>query len=524
MNLRENASTWRQSNVVVILAIIIISAACAPFHPEYDETDAVSPYAETAFDVIRVGPDTARVGDCNGNGLIDHLEVHPFGFGYAETHGPFSTEENPVQVLAADLDGDRRPELIALNQGESDYRDGSLSFTSGVFTVHEVFHAILPIHLSDFRHPRCFVTADFNGDRAVDIAVLFDSGLYGDPHLATLYNAGDGTFPVDAIAVESVSGSSARCLSKADLDGDGDEDLLATVVRVDTSTDTPTPMVLLRRNEGAAGLSDLWHALGLAGVDNIPISGPGSILAADVDDDGDLDAILTINQSPGMVVVRFNTGDIFSPDGSAYDVVIFEVGNGPMAVAAGDLNGDGRTDLAVSNANSGDISLLLNAGRYASIERDASDFFEPAVSIPLEHQLGQIVMSDLNGDGDLDLAIARTGSDDVAILINRGDATFFDPLSVAVGTGPRSIVAARLWRAAFPDLVTANIGSNNMSVLRNQAQPAVSPDCNSNGRPDSCDIASHVSADEDGNGIPDECPTFVLRPPSTPVREPVPLP
>ena len=317
MSIRTSASAQSRQCVGFPLALAILAAACAGPGGQMQEGEPVSPYAEEEFDELRISSDTLMTTDCNGNGLVDRLEVRPYGFGFAETHGPFSTEESPVQALAADLDGDRRPELIALNKGESDYFDGSLTFISGLFTVRDFFHDIAPIELADSQRPRCFATGDFNGDRAIDIAVLYDSGLYGDPHLTTLYNAGDGSFPPDAIVVQPVSGTSARCLATADLDRDGDRDLLVTVVDFDTYTDGTRPILLARRNDGAAGFSDLWFTLGLGGVENIFVAGPGSILAADVDDDGDLDVVLTTERSPGKIAVHFNTGDFSTYEGPA---------------------------------------------------------------------------------------------------------------------------------------------------------------------------------------------------------------
>ena len=49
-------------------------------------------------------------------------------------------------------------------------------------------------------------------------------------------------------------------------------------------------------------------------------------------------------------------------DGTFQDQKTYPVGNGPVAIVAGDFNGDGRTDLAVANADSNDVSVLLGNG------------------------------------------------------------------------------------------------------------------------------------------------------------------
>lgn len=84
------------------------------------------------------------------------------------------------------------------------------------------------------------------------------------------------------------------------------------------------------------------------------------------------------------------------------------MGNDPSAVAAGDLNGDGIIDLAVANANSSDVSVLLGYGDGTfAVERR---FAGRAFSIAL-------VIGDFNEDGIVDLAVANGSSDDVSILL-----------------------------------------------------------------------------------------------------------
>ena len=82
----------RPPGVLALLAIALLGAACAPQDrdPEYAETEPASPYAEAAFDGLRVTSDTARVGDCNSNGFIDWPEVDAadeLGSGVAVTPG-----------------------------------------------------------------------------------------------------------------------------------------------------------------------------------------------------------------------------------------------------------------------------------------------------------------------------------------------------------------------------------------------------------------------------------------------------
>jgi len=76
-----------------------------------------------------------------------------------------------------------------------------------------------------------------------------------------------------------------------------------------------------------------------------------------------------------------------------------------------------------------------------------------------------VFSSDLDGDGDLDLATANSGSDNISVLPNNGDGTFAAQETYAAGTAPHSVFASDLDSDGDLDLATANSGSDNISVL-----------------------------------------------------------
>ena len=132
------------------------------------------------------------------------------------------------------------------------------------------------------------------------------------------------------------------------------------------------------------------------------------------------------------------------------------VGAGPFAVAAADLNGDGKLDLVTANQDSNDVSVLLGNGdgTFQAQRRFA------AGSLP-----SSVVVADLNRDGLPDIATANAGSGNVSVLLGNGDGTFRPQQRFPVGALPFAVAVADLNRDSLPDLVTANKSSNDVSLL-----------------------------------------------------------
>ena len=87
----------------------------------------------------------------------------------------------------------------------------------------------------------------------------------------------------------------------------------------------------------------------------------------------------------------------------------FAAGSVPNSVAVGDFNGDGVQDLAVANAGSNNISVLLGNG---------DGTFQAARSFAAGHGPVSVAVGDFNSDGKPDLAVANEFSNDVTVLIN----------------------------------------------------------------------------------------------------------
>ncbi len=183
---------------------------------------------------------------------------------------------------------------------------------------------------------------------------------------------------------------------------------------------------------------------------------PQSVAVGDLDGDGDLDLAVAIDtvETFDDVAVLLNSGDgTFAPP------TLFSVGTVPKSLEMGDMDGDGDLDVAVVNQGSGDVSILLNNGNGT---------FAPEVFYATGDGPQDVALGDLDGDGDLDVATANDGSDDISVLLNNGNGTLAPRTTFAVGPGPASLAMGDLDGDNDLDLaVGISSGNDRVSILKN---------------------------------------------------------
>ncbi|HEX8070528.1 MAG TPA: FG-GAP-like repeat-containing protein [Pyrinomonadaceae bacterium] len=184
-----------------------------------------------------------------------------------------------------------------------------------------------------------------------------------------------------------------------------------------------------------------------------------ALAVGDLDGDGKADVAVVNAARPGSVaILRGDGGGRLTAAGT------FPTGAVPLSVAIADFNGDGRADLITANSDptDGEASVLLGNG-------DGS-FGAPR---PLHWSPGgftrnaQVVtVADFNGDGKADVALT-TNLGFVRTALGDGAGNFTNLNSVASGgTSPGHIVAADFSGDGKPDLALVNQGSGNVAVLK----------------------------------------------------------
>ena len=275
--------------------------------------------------------------------------------------------------------------------------------------------------------------------------------------------------------VNVAAGTLPYALAAGDLDGDGKPDL----VTVNASANT----LSILRNVSASG--SITPASFAAKVDLATGMDPRAIAIGDIDGDGKLDIVITNLRSATVSVFRNQSaaGSITAASFAAR--VDFATGSNPFSVAIGDLNGDGKPDLAVANQVAGTVSVLRNTATAGSITTSS---FTARMDFPSSNNVGatprSVQIGDLDADGKPEIVVAneRTGTPDnygsVVILRNTtpdngniGATSFNERLENFTDVSSNCVAIGDLDGDGKPDLAVSNYGSNTITVLRNNFIP-----------------------------------------------------
>ncbi len=382
--------------------------SAASFTPRFDLSGGDGAHRSAIADLDGDGKPDIAVADVYGHTISLFRNVSSSG---SLSNGSFAPRvvlpaeggdsDNPYGFVAADVDGDGKPDLVAcdrLGNHISVYRNqanpGHLNADSFAERVNFAVGA----------DPRYARVADLDGDGRPDIV----SANYGGNTISVLRNIGTaGSLDTNSFApaVNLPAGNGPYDVAIGDLDGDGKPDLAAVC------TDGPT--LSLYRNLASPG--ELTTNSFAARVDLEGLAGNDTLAIGDLDGDGKSDLVFGAYQSASMSVFRnqaslgpFTTSS-FAPR------VDFSNGNWTHTVALGDLNGDARPDIATVGELSSYLSVYQNLSTPGGFSTAS---LATRVDFGAGWNAWGVSVGDLDGDGRPDAVFCNAYDDTVSIYQN----------------------------------------------------------------------------------------------------------
>jgi hypothetical protein len=372
-----------------------------------------------------------------------------------------TTGSGPARVLIGDLDGDGKPDLAVLNGS-----DGTVDFyrnlgTNGPLAATSFAPPVVLTVAGGANSVSGLALADLVGDGRLDILV----GGYSLNHVAIFQNfSSPGSLTTNSFGREvdlAVSGYPSS-IAVADLDGDGKADIV-------TANQQGSTVSILKNLGGGGTIS--------AGSFATPVSfatgpNPWNVFIVDIDGDGKPD-VVTLDQGSAnhKISILRNLGVVHGITTNSFAQAVDLAGaDTGETLAVGDLDGDGKPDLVAGSYTGGTIAVYRNKSVAGSITTNS---FAAPVVFAIGASVHTVALGDLDGDGKLDVAAVTQSPSSLVLFKNLGTPGSFTTnslgpkLSFGAVNNAIGVAIGDLDGDGRPDVAFGNQYGGNVEIYPN---------------------------------------------------------
>ena len=355
-------------------------------------------------------PQYVTTADLNQDNSIDIISTDTyddsisilFGYGngtfYNTTRFATGTGSKPYWIAVSDFNDDNNLDLVIANQGRDSI--GILLASNYIIFQNQGNYS------NQFSlRPSSIISYDLNNDTHVDIAATFAT----NDSIGILFGYGNGTF--QQLIVHSVGLNSYPYeVISVDINNDHILDIITA------NTGSNTIGVLIGYGDGRFA-SVRTYSTGYN-------SEPYGAASGDFNNDSNMD-IVVANYRNDSIGILFGFGN-----GSFATVIIYLLDDNsrPQSVAVGDFNQDRIDDIVVANYRQDNICIFINNG-------DGTFQKQMKYSTGYTSMPTFVIVSDLNNDDLLDVAVSNKNSDSVGIFYGYGNGTFHSIVLHSIGDG-----------------------------------------------------------------------------------------
>ncbi len=351
----------------------------------------------------------------------------------------------PIHATLTDLDNDGKPDVVSGDFALPSFSISKNRSNKGVLAFYP------QMKIATATRVQYTAAGDLNGDGRQDLVVLSTERNLNLRYAITVFRNATTTDSIVLVKSDhdiGIQNSHPEYALITDFDGDG---------KADVALLTYSELFVLKNT----GTGD---SIRFAPKLNVPRNGyAGNFISRDVDGDGKPD--LVVSDSYERVTFYRNIsafGNIqFAPK------MMIETGSGPLSLGFGDMDGDGRLDMAVVNRGSNNVSIFKNNSTSGTIS------FGTRIGFQLGITPENVDIGDLDGDGRPDMVVA-IGTQPISFFALRntsanGAISFSEPIAFASSFGHGRIAIGDMNDDGKPDLLTTRGGAGNFSVFVNQS-------------------------------------------------------